>query len=200
MRKKTDNSGFTLMEMIVVIAIIAVMLTIAGLSLSVVFSTDAKKTAASVSSALSTCRENNRSREGKQTFLALKCDEAGRLEAALVVNGAISDTKRISSKNVSVTVDGTELSGDTTLYVSFYRGTGGVRTFMTGTYSGSLLEAPDSMSLLDTELDSRSGGDYGEIHIASGNKKYVVSVDMVTAKVASKAECRETLFRAQHYS
>ena len=188
MRKKTDNSGFTLMEMIVVIAIIAVMLTIAGLSLSVVFSTDAKKTAASVSSALSTCRENNRSREGKQTFLALKCDEAGRLEAALVVNGNVSDAKRISSKNVSVTVDGTELSGDTTLYVSFYRGTGGVRTFMTGTYSGSLLEAPDMMSLSDTELDRRSGGDYGEIHIASGNKKYVVSVDMVTGKVSSKAE------------
>ena len=179
MRKKTDNSGFTLMEMIVVIAVIAAMLVIATLSISVVFSTDAKKAAASVSSALSTCRENNRSREGKQTFLALKCDEAGRLEAALVVNGAISDTKRISSKNVSVTVDGTELSGDTTLYVSFYRGTGGV---------GSLLEAPDSMSLSDTELDSRSGGDYGEIHIASGSKKYVVSVDMVTGRVATGAE------------
>lgn len=188
MRKKTDNSGFTLMEMIVVIAVIAAMLVIATLSISVVFSTDAKKAAASVSSALSTCRENNRSREGKQTFLALKCDEAGRLEAALVVNGAISDTKRISSKNVSVTVDGTELSGDTTLYVSFYRGTGGVRTFMTGTYSGSLLEAPDSMSLSDTKLDSRSGGDYGEIHIASGSKKYVVSVDMVTGRVATGAE------------
>ena len=166
MRKKTDNSGFTLMEMIVVIAVIAAMLVIATLSISVVFSTDAKKAAASVSSALSTCRENN----------------------ALVVNGAISDTKRISSKNVSVTVDGTELSGDTTLYVSFYRGTGGVRTFMTRTYSGSLLEAPDSMSLSDTELDSRSGGDYGEIHIASGSKKYVVSVDMVTGRVATGAE------------
>ena len=182
MRKKTDNSGFTLMEMIVVIA------TIAGLSLSVVFSTDAKKTAASVSSALSTCRENNRSREGKQTFLVLKCDEAGRLEAALVVNGAVSDTKRISSKNVAVSVNGTDLTGDTTLYVSFYRGTGGVRTFTTGTYSGSLLEGPDTMSLSDTELDSRSGGDYGEIHIASGRKKYLVSVDMVTGKVSSKAE------------
>ncbi len=166
------------MEMIVVIAVIAAMLVIATLSISVVFSTDAKKAAASVSSALSTCRENNRSREGKQTFLALKCDEAGRLEAALVVNGNVSDAKRISSKNVSVTVDGTELSGDTTLYVSFYRGTGGV----------SLLEAPDMMSLSDTELDRRSGGDYGEIHIASGNKKYVVSVDMVTGKVSSKAE------------
>lgn len=67
-KKITSNKGFSLVELIIVIAILAIAVGIAGISISLAFSRDAERCAKTIDAALENARMNALSREGDFTL------------------------------------------------------------------------------------------------------------------------------------
>lgn len=63
-----SNSGITLIEILVVIAILAVTVGIAGVSISLMYSRDAEKCAKNINNALESARMRSMSKEGSSSF------------------------------------------------------------------------------------------------------------------------------------
>lgn len=68
-RDKSNNAGYTLVELMVVIAIMAVLLGIAGLSVSLLFSKDAAQTASTIDNELTEARMLSMSRPGAYKYI-----------------------------------------------------------------------------------------------------------------------------------
>lgn len=189
---RRNNRGFTLVELMVVIAIIGVLTAIISLNISVIFSTDARRAATTAADALSTCRQDNRSREGEQTFVVFTTTDTGKLAAALVVNGTVKDCDAISTRHVDVTVGNgkTPLSAGTGFFVSFTRGSGAVKMYATAPLS-SLPEEGTAFTVdesLLTDTDEADSDNMGRFRISSGSRTYVIAVDMLTGKVTKTLE------------
>lgn len=188
-RRTEQNTGFTLVELVVVLAVLAIAGALLAVGLTTVFNADAKKCAQSVSSALQTARQNNMSREGDSTYVAFAQDDSGRLFARLVVNGNEADRQAVSAKPVTVeagaasTASGTpsgNLKGKV-LYVSFRRGSGSLGTF-------AVLDGKIDDDLSSSVLLSRTGTGTGNgvIRIHAGRYTYAVTIDSVTGAVTTE--------------
>ena len=165
--KMRYDKGYTLIELIVVIAIIAILSTMVMLSISVVFSTGAKQSAAEADALISQCKVGCMS-HSDGTYLALYLDANGKLMGEYFENGASVSADTLGSRPVSVSyrIPGAgevELNDSETLYIAFSRATGGLQTFgasPTGPYAG--------------------GNDPAEITVSAGAKVYVITVDALT--------------------
>lgn len=129
-----NDKGFTLIELIVVMAILAVCTGIIAASVSTVSSSSAQKCANELNSAISRCRVNAMSRSGT-VYLKVYRDSDGNVaedytESTAGGTSVSSDTIGSSGCGVTFTTDA-EHSLDTSgtaLYLSFDRGTGALRT------------------------------------------------------------------------
>lgn len=124
-----DRKGFTLIELIIVVAILTALTTLLGFSLSLIFSTQAKRCSDSIDSILSQTKIDAMSREGG-AFVCLYTED-GSVKADYYVSGALQSTETIGDRRCSVTFRrGTETAAlgekgsGTCLYISFLRDTG----------------------------------------------------------------------------
>ncbi len=162
MRKK----GFSLLELIVVVAMIGIAVGLISTSVSVVFSSNANQCAADINSLLSKCRVGAMSRTGP-VFIKLTQESDG-IHAEYHDGGAVSDDV-IGGKRVSLTfwvkvgsVDTEYAVTDTgALYLSFNRETGallpmsGAYVLATGSAAAGL---PESSTECCTRITATSGG------------------------------------------
>lgn len=110
-----DHAGFTIVEMIVVIALAAAVTTTAAMSLAFLFSADAKACTNSIMGALSECRIETMGQGQGNVRLLLYRDNSGNIYSELQVRASSADeweacndgAKKIGAKRCSVgSVDG----------------------------------------------------------------------------------------------
>lgn len=128
-----NNRGFTLIELIVVLAISAVCMGIMMASISAASSSEAKKCANELNTAVSKCRINAMSRSGT-VYLKIYRDGNGNVMADYIESGTTVSSDTVGGSRCGVTFATADqpdaehdLSG-TALYLSFERDTGALRT------------------------------------------------------------------------
>lgn len=67
-RIQKDNNGITLVEVLIVVAILSIAVGMAGISVSLLYSRDSEHAAKTINTMLEKCRMNSLSREGNFTF------------------------------------------------------------------------------------------------------------------------------------
>lgn len=161
---KRNNRGFSLVELIVVVAILGVCVGIVAASISAISSSQARKCAASIDAALSRCRVSAMSRAG-EVYLTLSVDGDGVVTVAQyekngdAVTEISSDAVGSSRCGVSYQVKGAadaaalDASG---LTLSFDRDTGAFD--FTGNAKGVLTS----------------------ITVSGGGRSYVITLDALT--------------------
>ena len=126
---KSDNKGFTIIELIVVMLIIGIVTTIVGLNISTTSSAKAKRCATSVNSLISKCRADSLGRSGN-VYLKLSLDSDGNIVCEHS-DGTTVSTETFSGSGISVTYTTTAgkvaLGSDAlhSLTLKFNRSTGG---------------------------------------------------------------------------
>jgi prepilin-type N-terminal cleavage/methylation domain-containing protein len=122
------NKGYTLIELVVVMAILGSLLGISLLSLSTIYSSQAKRCAGEIDALISRCKIGALSREGP-VYLKLYIAADGSVHGAYYEKGSLVSDDELSSKALSVTYrtdDGTPPYSleETPLALSFVRDTG----------------------------------------------------------------------------
>lgn len=165
--KRTD-SGFTLIEIVVVVAIIAVLTGVIIASINPVQLTAAKKAAVNTRDALLTGKQYALTRGNNGTYMVI--NKGNDLTADFYVNGSKVDTETVSTRKLNVKFnDGSaDLSGDS-LYISFDKGSGAPKLFYTGSSYDTTKEHSDSKT--------RS------ITITGGGVTYELTVSGLTGRV-----------------
>lgn len=151
---KSNNRGFSLVEVIVVVAILgALVLTLSG-SFSAVKSANAKSCASEIDSMLSKCKVNAMSR-AYNVYLEIYMTEDGvcvaYCESEVSSSGGFTEITReesiVGKKSLSVSyvVNGAEtalsVSAGNKLYLAFDRTTGAMLTVkIAASYAGALIE------------------------------------------------------------
>lgn len=131
MKRKYGNQGVTLVELLVVVAILSIAVGAAGISISLAYSRDAEKCAKSINAALENTRMLSLSEKGKFTMtldmennqITIDNSETGNLHTESL------------QKNVKIYVPGQE--GTTSVSVRFDKSTGKVAA-MDGEENGIL--------------------------------------------------------------
>lgn len=128
----SSNKGFTLVELLVVVAIIAICTAIMEASLSTISSSQAHECANEIGSLLSQCRIRAMSRSAN-VYVKLYRDASGNLRADYVENNAVVSSDAVGGTRcgASYTAGGVETPLDSSgraLYLSFARDTGAFRT------------------------------------------------------------------------
>lgn len=132
MRK--ENKGFTLVELIVVIAIMSVLLGLIAVSIAPMFTQAVKGSADNLQAKLADTRTASYAKNGSNTYLKLTVDSDNRLYGTVIINGVEQETERLSRYSESVawergdatslTKPSNVLGTGSTLYVAFSKGTG----------------------------------------------------------------------------
>lgn len=110
-RMKKDNTGFSLVELIIIIAIIAALTTTAALSISLIFSANAKTCANDIVGAISECKVTTMSYGQGNVRLLLYRDSSGNICSALQTRDKTGDpwvtgtdgSEKIGASKCSVT-------------------------------------------------------------------------------------------------
>lgn len=135
-----DNNGVSLVELIVVIAIMAIMTGVMSLGLSILFSKDAESAAIVVDDALSRTRTMSMSKPGEFT-LTIHCDKDGNYQGAsanyiTIANDIAEGTAGHVSEKIYFTTkayiakdsDTFPLSGDSDIVIVFDKANGSVKS------------------------------------------------------------------------
>ena len=165
--KRTD-SGFTLIEIVVVVAIIAVLTGVIIASINPVQATAAKKAAANTRDALLTGKQYALTRGNTGTYMVIS--RGDDLSADFYVNGSKLDTETVSTRKVNVKFNNgsTDLLGDS-LYIAFDKGSGAPKLFYTGSSYDS------SKTLTDSKTRT--------ITITGGGVTYDLTISGLTGRV-----------------
>jgi len=126
-----NNKGFTLIELVIVVAIIAISLTFVSGSLSSIFSLDNKKCIRNIDASLSICRVNAISREGNIYMKIVQKTDG--IYCEFYENGSLASSEKVGKPKVPLTIvpssgSDMELTQTNALYLSFHRDTGGFMT------------------------------------------------------------------------
>lgn len=171
MRKmEKDNRGFSLVELIIVIAIIAVVITMAALSIGLVFSANARTCANDIMGAISECKIATMSGGRGNVRLLLYRDASGNI---------FSELQTKESAGWVTGTDGAEKIG--------------ARRCMVGTTNGGD-DLPQRDNAWEIYFD-RSSGSYlenlesgitatnvWEIYVRGGSKNYHIHLEKLTGK------------------
>lgn len=132
-----DNRGFSLVELIVVIAIMAIVMTIAGISLTAVASQRVSNAASDVKSVMSTAETYAKTRS--DCYLEFSVDSDGKPGYSLYTidskgNSKLGSSQERYNKNVTIKIyfknmtDPVTVSSDKKVQIRFDRTTGGFTT------------------------------------------------------------------------
>ena len=134
------NGGFTLIELVVVVAIIGIMVAILALSTSAAVSARSKSCAVQIGDYLAKCRLGCLSRAGT-SYMTVAMDDKRNCVLSYCENGSDSYTggsdsytggtvvssSTVAAAGVSIAVNGTALAAGDSLAFSFTRGSGALR-------------------------------------------------------------------------
>lgn len=124
--KSTKNSGFTLMELLLIIVIMGIAASFFYLSVSNVGASSARKAASEVNYLISRCRSACLSRAG-ESYIELKAQADGII-ADYYEGGEKADSVSLGGSRVSCTYNGTNELTDAGIKISFQRSTGAEKT------------------------------------------------------------------------
>ncbi len=133
--KENKNKGFTVVELMVVVAIMGVVLVVLGVSISVVFSNKAKAASKEIYNMLGVSQNIGMSKDNIYFYISRDTDGEYEVGVAQKSGAAIKkiQSEKISSK-VSVVVSTSELANGKGYLISLNRSTGGFQK--TFTYDG----------------------------------------------------------------
>lgn len=170
--RKTDQ-GFTLIELVVVIAIIAILTAAIIVSINPIQSTAAKRGATNMRDALLKGKQYAMTRGNDGTYMVI--ENGDDLTATFYVNNTKAETETVSARRVAVKYnDGTKGTDQSlnSLYVTFDKGSGACRVF-----------SPSSQS--DTAAPS-SNPRY--MRITAGGVTYKVTASGLTGRIDMERE------------
>lgn len=193
---KADSSGFTLIELIVVAAIIAILAGIASVNITPIFTQSVRSQAQDLQQMLADTRTAAYAQDkDEKTYLEVGIDPSnGRLVAREYVNGTVKETKYLgrytSTLSISqrtttmnsgivskVTDTGkTPLPADKKLYVAFRKGSGEIYCF---SYA-------DSFGSAEKNYDSASTVSDAVITMQKGSIVFEVTADALTGSSSCK--------------
>lgn len=175
--RSVKNAGFTLIEIIVVVAIIAIATAIGGLSINAVFTFDMKKGVQNINGALEKVKVEQMAKAG-DSWLKLYADDDGIYldiyENGIRLDNEFDDGNKIAKKTVSVTYtlsDATEHTLD---------GTGIVLAFNRS--DGSFATADDALTRSGTQGTIGTGVYYSSITLKSGDRSRTLTLYPNTGK------------------
>lgn len=166
MKRQKNNKGFSLTELIVVIAIMGVVMVGGVISTGLLYSASAKEASSKLNSALNKTRTECMSKSSASVLIEEKADSKYYLtyeisgneqEAALFGDGRVVISYKDSGDDV------TTIAGDNKLLISFDRETGAFK----------------SISTTETLYCK-------EIYIEAGHKTYTIQCERLTGKTTLK--------------
>jgi prepilin-type N-terminal cleavage/methylation domain-containing protein len=163
--KENKKKGFTLIELVIVIAIMSIVLVTIGLSINVVFSNKSKSASKEIYSMLGTSQNLGMSKENVYFFI--KRDSKGEYTTgvARVTGGTVNVAQSVNISNkVTIELNGTTLANGTGYMIGINRSTGGFsQTYVYGTTTVA--------SNINTITVKGSGKDY-KIQLSYTNGKF----------------------------
>lgn len=167
-----NNRGFTLIELMVVVAIVSILVGAMTYSINSVSSTRAKKFASDLNAMISQCRVDTMSGAPSPTYLEISQDENGDYYGTLYEGGAEKAKQKLGGSGIScsfitdsIAAQSYSISGNnsTALYLAFDRATGAF---------SKLTDVKSS----DSALNVASGNYCTSITIASGGGSYTITL------------------------
>ena len=172
---KRNNKGFSLIELIVVIALVGVLTAVIAPALQQLVSSEARKCSSQIDSLLSKCKIFSMGRQGDVYIRIYEVN--GKIMGEYIENGAIISTEQLGGRRASVSVTPISdaaytISSSNSLYISFSRATGGLRLF-SPTLPTTIPASPIEIGTAKIEVTA-SGKTY-TVDIASSTGKHGVS-------------------------
>ena len=106
------NGGYSIVELIIVIAIIAVIVAAATYSVKMIFSSNAKACANDLQRAISDCKVTTMGKAGTETFLEIIGEDDG-IYSQMTIDGTAEEKQKIGSNRVTVICKKGAVSDDT---------------------------------------------------------------------------------------
>lgn len=173
-RMKEDNTGFSLVELIIVVAIIAAVITVSILSISLIFSANAKTCANDIMGAISECKVMTMSRGQGNVRLLIYRSSDGDVFSELQIRESVSDPW-MNNEN------GAEKIGAKRCAVGAALGSDDLPT-----------KSSNTLPTLDTGMweiyFDRSSGSFknetsvSDIYVSGGNRNYQIHLEKLTGK------------------
>lgn len=159
-----QNRGITLIEILVVVAILSIAVGMAGISISLLFSRDAESCAKSIDTMLETSRMRTMSREGVHSFVL----DTASGECEIAPDG---DREELPSRvTVSLTSVGTyDFSSNTVIEVDFDKSTGRVLALRADSVPVNI----DDVSLIRMHAENQDGKRATVVLVVATGKHFV---------------------------